>query len=359
MPQAFFGSFDYCLTFSSLAHPLVRSSFNQIRAELAAFLAHTAVDTRGYAVTREGKHCVEPITGSDGKVYCKPCKEEHYDAQTKTCSQTYFESEEAAFRVASYKEYCDATQQGASGCACSTEDVTAVAVPLPSNANGIDAEGYIPASSAYFARGSLPLAWNYEFYGASQSVAGDPTVLCDDPDLVSTEPRYAWGVGLYKWMEEMSWGTTGTTAHKQVVQINFGGTVHALWGPLECPAGQWISADHVDMLVERVAGVCRAGLALGVYLEMDKCAGSSRDCLKCEGLREVYDTCRADGTCPECNLWTEHMISVAPTVTPIRVGSPEDFSDWLGHYGPRSGGVARWGWSLCIVVVSLIGLLIV
>ena len=59
----------------------------QIRAELAAFLAHVAVDTRGFSVVREEMHCVNPITGTDGNVYCMPCREENYDASTRTCTQ--------------------------------------------------------------------------------------------------------------------------------------------------------------------------------------------------------------------------------------------------------------------------------
>jgi hypothetical protein len=220
----------------------------------------------------------------------------------------------------------------------------------------------MPAKSAFFARGAIPLSWNYDYYGASQSMALGPAALCDDPDLVSTEPQYAWGAGLYKWMEIMTWGSTGTTAHKQSVRRNFGGTVEALWGTLECPANKWISEDHVKMVVERVQAVCQAGHALGVYLELDGCDGPAADCLRCEGLWEVYEACRADGTCPACHLWTEHMVSVSPTVTPIRVGSPTDFSDWAGHYGARSGGAVRRAWSagqFFVVVVSLGGALVV
>lgn len=309
----------------------------QIRAEIAAFLAHTAADTNGYSTTREGLHCVEPITGSDGRVYCKPCKEAYYDAVTGTCSQNYFTDAD------SYNEYCDVTRQAPQGCTCDKESIEPVTVPRvdASQAFAFDAggdqgpssmfTGYIPASSAYFTRGALEISWNYDYYGASQSLTGDPDFLCDNPDFVSTRPEYAWGVGLYKWMEKMIFGTTGSTAHKQVLNGgNFGGTVKVLYGDLECPSNPNSSAKHVELVRDRVAQVCKAGAALGVFLEMDKC-DNSRDCLECSGLKEIYESCQLDGSCPDCNTWTQFVRSSPPTVTPIRIGSPT-WDDWATNY---------------------------
>mmetsp|Transcript_29759 Transcript_29759/g.56286 ORF Transcript_29759/g.56286 Transcript_29759/m.56286 type:complete len:484 (+) Transcript_29759:161-1612(+) len=302
----------------------------QMRAELAAFLAHTAVDTHGFSVTREEFHCVDPIMGSDGNAYCKPCKEEHYDSGTMTCSQHYFVSEE------SYKEYCDITRQAPQGCGCDKESVKPVFVPVPvnTNASNVDTNGYIPASDAYFTRGSIQISWNYDYYGASLSMTGNGDILCDNPDLVATNPAYAWGVGLYKWMEKMTFGTMGETAHRQALKMNFGGTVKALYGELECPSNKWDSISHVDMVHDRVAQVCKAGAALGVYLEMDKCE-TKRDCLECDGLRKIYDSCQELGTCPHCASWVDFVRSVAPTVTPIRIKSPT-FDDWNQNYQDRS-----------------------
>eukprot|EP00581_Thalassiosira_minuscula_P004316 CAMPEP_0183747744 /NCGR_PEP_ID=MMETSP0737-20130205/67411_1 /TAXON_ID=385413 /ORGANISM="Thalassiosira miniscula, Strain CCMP1093" /LENGTH=967 /DNA_ID=CAMNT_0025983461 /DNA_START=817 /DNA_END=3721 /DNA_ORIENTATION=- len=296
----------------------------QIRAELAAFLAHTAVDTYGYSVTREISHCVDPITGSDGQVYCKPCKEQYYNPETKTCSQSYFESEE------SYGEKCDLTRQVPQGCRCDKESVKQVDVPVPVNAGNIDTVGYIPASDAYFARGTIPISWNYGYYGASLALAGNSDLLCDNPDLVATNPQYAWGSGIHIWMEKMFYGTTGSTAHRQVLNGgNFGGTVQVLYGTLECPSNQWESAIHVDMVHDRVAEICKSGTLLGVYLEMDKC-DTKTDCLKCEGLKEIYDSCHENGSCPYCPTWTQFVKSDAPTVTPLRIESPT-FENWNHH----------------------------
>ena len=183
----------------------------QIRAELAAFLAHTAVDTFGYSITREEIHCVDPISGSDGKTYCQVCTEGDYNTQTKTCTQNYFENTLDPKR--SYQEYCELGRQPPQGCQCSKETIT------PLN------DGYIPASNAYFTRGTIQVSWNYDYYGASQALTGSGDLLCDNPDLVSTNPQLAWGVGIYKWMEKMKDGTTGSTAHKQILKGNFGGSV--------------------------------------------------------------------------------------------------------------------------------------
>jgi len=310
----------------------------QMRAEIAAFLAHTAIDTKQYSAVREDMHCLNPMTGSDGKVYCQPCKEEHYDADTKTCSQSYFATEN------SYKEYCDVTRQAPQGCSCNSEQVVQTG------------NGYMPASEAYFPRGSLSTSWNYDYYGASQSLMGNPNTLCDSPDLISTNQQLAWGVGIYKWMEKMQHGTTGSTAHKQALKGNFGGTVKVLNGSLECPANIWSSAAHVDMVKDRVAEVCKTGSAVGVYLEMDQCSTRS-DCLECEGLKDIFESCQEDGSCPHCPTWTQFVRSSAPTVTPIRVESPQ-FDDWAKNYGSRNSAYIGTSSSYWKHIVSLVCLLV-
>jgi hypothetical protein len=152
----------------------------QIRAELASFLAHTAADTYGYSVTRDGQHCTNPITGTDGKVYCSPCKEEHYNKDTKTCSEPWIVS------GVSYEEFCDVTRQDEQGCNC--KNITMASVPgYP------EAIGYVAASDVYLSRGSVVTQWNYDYLGTSLSLTGDPDILCNNPDLVATDSQYAWG----------------------------------------------------------------------------------------------------------------------------------------------------------------------
>lgn len=312
-------------------------------------MAHTATDTFGYSVTREEMHCVDPITGSDGVVYCKPCKEENYNAATKTCSQSYF-----ANGITSYDSYCDSTRLPPEGCGCDSEMVRPVNVPVPAELGTVDTDGYIRASSAFFKRGALQTDWNYDYYGASLSMTGTD-FLCTNPDLVATDPVYAWGVGISKWMEKMLFGTMGSTAHKQALKGNFGGTVKVMYGALECPSDEWTSALHVDMVKERVAQICTTGSALGVYLEMDACDNSrDNDCLECEGLRGIYEACQLDESCPNCPRWTDFVRSSAPTVTPIRVESPT-WSDWANNYGGRSAAdVAAPSWHVISSVLLLL-----
>jgi len=312
-----------------------------IRADLAAFLAHAATDTYNFSVTREEMHCVDPVAGSDGQTYCKPCKEEHYNFETKTCSQDYFAGEDSF-----YSDYCDLTRQGAMGCMCDKSVRPVSAVP-----GHADLTGYMSADDAYFTRGSIDLKWNYDYLGASMSM-GDGDYLCENPDLIATSPRHAWGAGLYKYMKKMIFGTQGTSAHKQVMKENFGGSVEVLYGDLECPSNQWTSAKHVTQVKDRVRNICKAGAALGVYLEMDKC-DTKKDCLQCEGLREIYDQCIADGSCPECSTWTEFLVSVAPTVTPIRVASPS-WDDWAGNIYSSRNSASGDGNTHVLVIASVL-----
>lgn len=118
---------------------------DQIRAELAAFLAHTATDTRGYSLLREEIHCAEPITGTDGKTYCKVCKEETYDRKTRQCTESYFRTKQ------SYEEYCDKTRQPPMGCGCNKNAVMQSAVPVELGTS-FDTTGYVAASDMYFTR---------------------------------------------------------------------------------------------------------------------------------------------------------------------------------------------------------------
>ncbi|KAL3800656.1 hypothetical protein HJC23_006118 [Cyclotella cryptica] len=316
----------------------------QIRAELAAFLAHAAADTGGFSLLRDSQQCTNPITGSDGKVYCAPCKEENFDKESLTCNEPWIVSD------TSYKEFCDSTRQGDQGCNCN--NVTMATVP-----GYTDAVGYIAASDAYFPRGAIITQWNYDYLGASLSLTGDPSILCDNPDLIATDSQYTWGAGIVKFMEKMQFGTTGETAHKQIMKGNFGGSVEVLYGDLECPSNEWTSLAHVDLVKARVSQVCKAGAALGVFIEMDQCDTPS-NCVQCDGLKELYDSCQQDGSCPDCSSWTQFVKSSAPTVTPLRV-QPPSWEDWSNSLPPRSAAAICFNcshiWSVAVTVsISLI-----
>ena len=65
-------------------------------------------------------------------------------------------------------------------------------------------------------------AWNYDYMGVGIAIKGDPQFFCEQPDLLSTAPQYAWQAGIYKWMEYMPY-EFGSTAHKQALKGNYGG----------------------------------------------------------------------------------------------------------------------------------------
>jgi len=302
----------------------------QSRQELAAFLAHASVETNAFSVTREEHHCVNPITGVDGNVYCMPCKEQYYSKETKTCTQSYFVDEQ------SYNQYCDLTRQNNQGCSC-----TVAGVEMADVSTGAPA-GYVRADDMFFRRGAFDTSFNYGYMGAGISIMGDAQYFCEQPDLLATNPQYAWQAGISKWMEYMPY-EFGSTAHKQVLKGNFGGTIHVLNGPLECPSSMNTSEKHFQMVRERVAQICRTGTSLGVMLELNQCDNPyDQDCQKCDGLEEIHFACQQDGSCPECNGWGDNILSTAPTVTPAIVKSPT-FEDWGKYWGPSSQTGSRSG----------------
>mmetsp|Transcript_22314 Transcript_22314/g.38157 ORF Transcript_22314/g.38157 Transcript_22314/m.38157 type:complete len:484 (+) Transcript_22314:285-1736(+) len=328
---------------------------SQVRRELAAFLSHASVETDGFSVTREEHHCVNPITGLDGNVYCMPCKEQFYSKETKICTQSYFVDEQ------SYYQYCDLSRQNNQGCSCTVAGVKMADVPLQDDLRA-PAIGYVRADDMYFRRGSFDTSFNYGYMGAGIAIKGDAQYFCEQPDLLATNPQYAWQSGIYKWMEYMPY-EFGSTAHKQALKGNFGGTINVLNGPLECPSSMNISEKHVQMVRDRVREICRAGSALGVMLELNQCENSyDRDCPKCDGLEDIYFSCQQDGSCPECNDWEENLLSLAPTVTPAIV-KPPTFEDWGKYWnnpnpGTRNGATSSYTSSVWYSIVSVVVLIL-
>ena len=329
-------------------------TMSQIRQELAAFLTHALVETDGFSVTREEHHCVNPITGMDGNVYCMPCKEQFYVKETKTCTQSYFVDEQT------YNQYCDLTRQNNQGCPCTVSGVQMVNVPLQNNSRA-PAIGYVRADDMYFRRGSFDTSFNYGYMGAGISIMGDAQYFCERPDLLATIPQFAWQTGIYKWMEHQPY-EFGSTAHKQALKGNFGGTINVLNGPLECPSSMNISEKHVQMVRDRVREICRAGSLLGVMLELNECENPyDRDCPRCDGIEEIYYSCQQDGSCPECTDWGENLISTAPTVTPAIIQSPT-FEEWGKYWQPSgptiNGATTSYSSPVWYSIVSLVVLMV-
>ena len=147
---------------------------------------------------------------------------------------------------------------------------------------------------------------NYNYIGASVALTGSADTFCDKPDLVATEGRYAWGAGLYFWMEHVK---EETTSHMQALRMDFGGTLNNINGGLECPAhGGW----HVDAVKARLNRYCRASSALGLpsLMKLDGCAG----------LEEALHTCLPEGKCPECQEYAGKFDgSVTSNFAPAKV----------------------------------------
>jgi hypothetical protein len=149
--------------------------------EIAAFLGNTAHESDDYEAGREYLACGDNKE-VDGKVYCKPCTNDLYDWKTNTCSQSM------ADLNSPYSEYCQSVFQPPEGCNCTT--ITQVA-------EDGELAGYIDASKVFYGRGAIQLSWNYNYIKASSALTGSPDTFCDDPELVVSDPLYAWGSGEY------------------------------------------------------------------------------------------------------------------------------------------------------------------
>ena len=178
-------------------------------AELAAFLGNTLHESDEFKASREYLMCGDSKVGmADGEVYCKPCDSGSYDWTTHTCGHSLASS-------TGFGEYCQPTSKPPEACSCGT-------------VKGVDSEGYVPAKEMFFGRGAIQLSWNYNYRGASTALTGNPDTFCENPDLVATVEKYAWGAGLYFWMEH---NKEGTTSHIECVkEYNFGGTLNNING---------------------------------------------------------------------------------------------------------------------------------
>ncbi|KAL3809006.1 hypothetical protein ACHAXA_000286, partial [Cyclostephanos tholiformis] len=250
----------------------------QRAAELASFLGNVLHESDELRAAREYLMCGDNIV-VDGEVYCKPCDAGSFDWDHKVCSHGLVSG------MSEFNEYCQPTSKPPEACQCG---------------NGVgesgELEGYIAAKHLFFGRGSIQLTWNYNYIGASIALTGSPDTFCDDPDLIATEGRYAWGVGIYFWMEHSK---EGTTCHMEALTDggDFGGTLNNINGGLECPAhGGW----HVDAVKARLNRYCRAAKALGLPNTM------SLD--KCSGLQDSLNTCLSEGTCEDC----QHFVGSTP-----------------------------------------------
>ena len=122
----------------------------------------------------------------DGKVYCKPCDNDMFDWIEEVCTLSM------VARDSPYNSYCQPAFEPPEGCVCETITQVADDGPLA---------GYVEASKVFYGRGAIQLSWNYNYIRASYSLTGSAETFCRDPEQVASTPEYAWGTGIYFWME--------------------------------------------------------------------------------------------------------------------------------------------------------------
>ncbi|KAL7473604.1 hypothetical protein ACHAXS_014064 [Conticribra weissflogii] len=271
-PYSYTGLCDAILSYNSHHSEKAFGMGNafQRTAELAAFLGNTLHESDEFKAGREYLMCADhKVVG--GEVYCKPCDSGSFDWGTFTCGVSLISG------AADFNEYCQPSSVPPEACNCG-------------NGKGQTGEldGYVPASDLFFGRGAIQLSWNYNYIGASVALTGSPDTFCDDPDLVATVGEYAWGAGLYFWMEHVK---EGTTSHMESLANggDFGGTLNNINGGLECPAhGGW----HEEAVKARLNRYCRAAKVLGLpnLMHLGGCAG----------LEDKLSACLGEGTCSDC-----------------------------------------------------------
>ena len=177
------------------------------KAEFAAFLGHTLHESDEWRAGREYLICADNKV-VDGEVYCKPCDSESFDWETFKCDGVGLVGDGLT-----YNGYCNYVIEPPLACAC--EELQSEPAPL---------DGYIPANKVFFGRGAIQVcctimtfcniyhddmllhhtslsaslyqtSWNYNYRSASDALTGDSSTFCENPDLIATTPKYAWGAG--------------------------------------------------------------------------------------------------------------------------------------------------------------------
>ena len=97
-------------------------------------------------------------------------------------------------------------------------------------------------------------------------------MLCSQPDLVATDPKYAWGTAIWFWLFKNG-PEAGTTCHIQSLGGSFGGSLNIINGGLECPPDP--AGYHAEAIVTRLRYYCIAASVIGVksLLNFDGCDG--------------------------------------------------------------------------------------
>lgn len=261
----------------------------QRRHELAAFMGNVLHESDELKAGREYLMCADQkFVG--GEMYCKPCDMSGFDWETFQCPTTSLASEGRAFNG-----YCQSNLLPPDGCEC--DDVYEV------SSSG-EMAGYVKADQVYFGRGAIQLSWNYNYIKASVALTGHSQTFCQRPDMVATKEEYAWGAGLFYWMENVK---NDKTCHQAVLMHNeFGQTLDIINGGLECPADDhgW----HGKAVQLRLNRYCRAATALGLDTLL-----SFNGCMD---MGKKFVQCLKEGNCDACKVW-EDKVAALPDISTI------------------------------------------
>eukprot|EP00573_Skeletonema_grethae_P003920 CAMPEP_0201701568 /NCGR_PEP_ID=MMETSP0578-20130828/33175_1 /ASSEMBLY_ACC=CAM_ASM_000663 /TAXON_ID=267565 /ORGANISM="Skeletonema grethea, Strain CCMP 1804" /LENGTH=426 /DNA_ID=CAMNT_0048188917 /DNA_START=89 /DNA_END=1365 /DNA_ORIENTATION=- len=261
----------------------------QQKQEWAAFLGHTTHESAQYTAPREALVCgrtVEKLSGT----FCKPCDNKYFDWDNRYCKVSLVANGQF------YDDYCDKVITPPHGCVCGpTTEV-----------DGDIRAGLMNPNAAYFGRGAIQLSWNSNYIKASQVLTESAETLCTQPDLVATEPKYAWGTALWFWVFSKPPGEE-TNCHIKALEGSFGSTLRIINGGLECPPDAY--GYHAEAVVTRLRYYCIAASIMEVPL---------MDFGGCEGLGDAFARCVQTGFCPECN---EHYGN--PTMEPSLAPAPQ------------------------------------
>jgi len=88
----------------------------------------------------------------------------------------------------------------------------------------------------YYGRGYLQLSWSYNYGPASKDLYGDNRLLTN-PDQVATNEEIAWATAFWFWK-------TRVRNASGVLQGNFGASVRAINGGIECNGSNQFTADR-------------------------------------------------------------------------------------------------------------------
>ena len=270
-------------------------SIDQQKAELAAFFGNSLHESDEFRAGREYLMCADRLE-LGGEVYCRPCDVSSFDWENMKCPQgASLASEGRAFN-----NYCQSNQLPPDACGCDDVYERASEGPMA---------GYVKANQVYFGRGSIQLSWNYNYIRASVALTGAPQTFCQRPDLVATNEEYAWGAGLFYWMENIK---NDQSCHQAVLlEEDFGRTLDIINGGLECPADDhgW----HGKAVQLRLNRYCRAASAIG--------ANTLLGLAGCYDMEKRMAQCLKEGTCNDCKIW-EDKINLSKEVAAVAAIEP-------------------------------------